>query len=469
MLKHEKRWGYRAWIIMLLLPLFMLSGCGGGGSAGATPATPAATLVSIVVTPANVSLPQNGTQQYMAMGTYTDGTVQNVTASVTWGSFNTATATISNVTGTQGLATAIGMGTTSITAKSSGITGNVALTVSAQTLASFVVGANPLGIAIDASGDVWVTSDAGVTELTAGGAYKNGTLANSSTATCGSGIAIDSSGNLWTVCPNTDRITELTAGGAYKNGTLSNSSWIIDYGPQGIAIDASGNLWITASGMSYVIELTATGAYKSYVDVGNGPYGIAIDDAGNIWVVTNGNNRVTELTASGAYKNGTLANSTFVVGTNPKAIAIDPSGNVWVGDQAFVNKPYSTSAVTVLTGSGAYKYGTLINSTFSVSDIIDGVSPANIAIDAAGKVWVTTLSFDSNSVTVLAADGTYANGTLANSSFIVGTNPTGIAIDAAGDVWTTNRGGNNVTKLSNSGAAGPEYFPYSGPQWPSGL
>src|SRR6266571_2931051 len=66
-------------------------------SAGATGSTTltvgAAVLVSIAVTPANQSVKVGTMVQYVATGTYTDGSAQNLTTSVTWTSSNSGVAT----------------------------------------------------------------------------------------------------------------------------------------------------------------------------------------------------------------------------------------------------------------------------------------------------------------------------------------------------------------------------------------
>lgn len=71
----------------------------------------APTLMSIAVTPINPTINQGTTQQFTAMGTYTNG-AQNVTNQVLWTSTNTGVATISIA----GLATSVAAGTTNITA-----------------------------------------------------------------------------------------------------------------------------------------------------------------------------------------------------------------------------------------------------------------------------------------------------------------------------------------------------------------
>ncbi|MGA2160531.1 MAG: Ig-like domain-containing protein, partial [Dehalococcoidia bacterium] len=54
-----------------------------------------ATLSSIAVTPANPNVTGGATQQFTATGTFSDGTTQDITSSVTWTSSNPAAATIS--------------------------------------------------------------------------------------------------------------------------------------------------------------------------------------------------------------------------------------------------------------------------------------------------------------------------------------------------------------------------------------
>jgi hypothetical protein len=56
------------------------------------------------------------TQALVATGTYSDGSTLNLSSAVTWSSGNTAVATVSNTPGSYGLVTAIGPGTTLLTA-----------------------------------------------------------------------------------------------------------------------------------------------------------------------------------------------------------------------------------------------------------------------------------------------------------------------------------------------------------------
>lgn len=82
---------------------------------------PAPVLQEIVLTPDVVSIAWNGTQQFTATGTYSDGSLKDITTQVTWHSRDERVATISNIVGSQGLATAVGAGTTRIVATYDGL------------------------------------------------------------------------------------------------------------------------------------------------------------------------------------------------------------------------------------------------------------------------------------------------------------------------------------------------------------
>ncbi len=92
----------------------------------------AATLVSIDVTPANASAVVNETEQFTANGTYTDGSIVNITSTVVWTSSNTLVAAM-NANGqlNSGLATALAVGTSNITATLGAVQDNAILTVTA--------------------------------------------------------------------------------------------------------------------------------------------------------------------------------------------------------------------------------------------------------------------------------------------------------------------------------------------------
>ena len=242
-------------------------------------------------------------------------------------------------------------------------------------VSTYTVGSST-GIAIDASGNVWVTNG-----LSSGGTVIE---LNSSGTTLGTypagngpeGIAIDASGNVWvTNNVNSGTVTELNSSGT----TLG--TFHVGIAPAGIAIDASGNVWVANTGGNTVTELNSSGGQVtgSPFPVGNTPFAIAIDASGNVWVANGGSNNVTELNSSG----GQVTGSPFPAGNGPTGIAVDASGNVWV-----VNTGGNT--ITELNSSGAI-LGTLPVGTY----------PTGIAIDASGNIWVA----NSGSLTVTELKG----------------------------------------------------------------
>ena len=82
----------------------------------------AAKLSSIQITPNPLSLASGGSQQLTATGTYSDATSHDLTSVATWLSSTATVATVSNAAGSRGLLTALGGGSTSVTAVFQGIT-----------------------------------------------------------------------------------------------------------------------------------------------------------------------------------------------------------------------------------------------------------------------------------------------------------------------------------------------------------
>jgi len=100
--------------------------------------TPAA-LVSIAVNPQTATAPVGTTQTFTATGTYTDGSTQDVTQSGHWSSSNGTSATVSNTPGSQGLASALATGATSISVTQNGVSGTANLNVSPAALVSITL------------------------------------------------------------------------------------------------------------------------------------------------------------------------------------------------------------------------------------------------------------------------------------------------------------------------------------------
>jgi trimeric autotransporter adhesin len=87
------------------------------------------TLVSLAVTPANPSAAAGTVQQFIATGTFSDSSTQDITLNSHWSSSHASVATIANAPSVAGAANCISAGTAAIGANSGGIAGSTTLTV----------------------------------------------------------------------------------------------------------------------------------------------------------------------------------------------------------------------------------------------------------------------------------------------------------------------------------------------------
>ncbi len=117
----------------------MIRATSGNISGSRTLTVTAATLVSIQVTPVNPDAALGTTKQFTATGIFSDDTVQDLTQQVTWNSSAGSVASMSNATGSKGLATLSGVGSATVSATLDGVTGNTNLTVTSAVLVSIQV------------------------------------------------------------------------------------------------------------------------------------------------------------------------------------------------------------------------------------------------------------------------------------------------------------------------------------------
>lgn len=311
----------------------------------------------------------------------------------------------------------------------------------------------PTGVAVDGSGNVWATNDAGgdtgygsISEFNSSGSPLSGSngysFANGDTVNVPEGLAVDSSGNVWEAnfLKYTDGLwsmIEVSPTGS-KASKVDGSYYINK--PFAIAIDASGDVWVTDLGSlansgspGGIGEWSASansgsGGWLSTITTGgvDDPYNIAIDVSGNVWVANYSGNSISEFNSSGSPLSGSPLTGGGMAG--PYAIAIDGAGNVWVGNDGNNSlSEYSPSTSTWISGTGSSGFtgGGLNN--------LNG-----IAIDGSGNVWI--VNYSGNSISEFNSSGTAITG---SNGYIGGglSQPVSIAIDGSGNVWVTNSSG----------------------------
>ncbi|MDP3859666.1 MAG: Ig-like domain-containing protein [Stagnimonas sp.] len=165
-----------------------------GQSVSTTLTVTAAAPVAVAVTPANSTLAKGSTRAYLATATFTDASVQDVTANASWVSSSTTVATVSNTAGSRGVVTAAGPGSTSISASFQGLSGSTGLTVTPATLVSIQVtpssSSSPKGTSkqFTATG---IYTDSSTQNLTGSASWSssNPALASISNASASKGLA----------------------------------------------------------------------------------------------------------------------------------------------------------------------------------------------------------------------------------------------------------------------------------------
>jgi hypothetical protein len=331
-----------------------------GGVAGSTTLTVTPpVLVSIAIAPANSSLSPGNTQQFAATGTYSDGSTQTLTSTATWSSSVLAIATISNASGSQGLATAVAAGNTTIAATSGAINGSTTLTVTA----SFVSTGNlnsarysHTATLLD-GGMVLIAGGTG-TSIPAAAELYNPTAG---TFTPTGGLNIPRSSHTATLLNNG---MVLIAGGYDANGNILAGAEL--YNPANGTFTPTGGLntaraYHTATLLSSGAVLIAGGVsyngqnfYPTVAELYNPATG-TFTLTGNLNTVRASHtatllNNGTVLIAGGANSNGVLAASELY---NPATATFTPSGNLNAPREFHTATLLNNGLVLMAGGDGA--------------------------------------------------------------------------------------------------------------------
>ena len=316
----------------------------------------------------------------------------------------------------------------------------------------------PTGVAVDATGNVWVSSFNSVASefsstgtplfpagITGSGLYESYAL------------AIDAQNNVWipneqtplSVNGGLGSVTVLSPTGQVISGATGFSSGGIAY-PIAIAMDTNATVWVVDNHNASVTLLSSAGQPLSGAKGYTWPQlafgdAVAIDANHNGWVASSEDNSLTKISADGSKF------TTYACCSWPAGIAIDQRGYLWVAN-------YSGDSISQLGGDG-----TVISSGYS-----DGKAsiwhPQGIAVDGAGHVWVTNVL--GSSITELA--GSTANSPGQILSPTAGwardaglTYGWAVAIDASGNLWVVSNNKNTLTEIVS--LATPVKTPQSGP------
>jgi len=237
----------------------------------------------------------------------------------------------------------------------------------------------PRGIAVDGAGTVYVAdtsnhlirkiTPAGAVTTLAGSAGAAGNLDGTGAAArffSPNGIAVDASGNVYVGDTATHIIRKVTpagvvttlAGVAASFGSVDGTGTTARFNsPRGVAVDSGGNVYVADRDNNSIRKVTPAGVVTTlagFLSVNSGstdgtgnvarfsqPYGVAVDAGGNVYVADASNKLIRKITAGGVVT--TLAGQAGGVGStdgtgnavrfsDPLGIAVDSRGNLYVAD-----------------------------------------------------------------------------------------------------------------------------------------
>jgi len=267
---------------------------------------------------------------------------------------------------------------------------------------------SPIGIVTDANHNIYVSdlglqgirkiTPEGVSTIFAGSGsagFKDGTGTEASFYNP-RGLAIDASGNIYVADINNNRIRKITPAGVVStfagtgasgriNGLAASASF---YSPYDIEIDRFGNFYVSDYENNLIRRISPSGIVSTmagnttgYSDgTGNEasfyhPAGITLDGTGNIYVADLYNNSIRKVTQAGVVTtiagngqygsvNGNALDATFMY---PNGVAVDPSGNILVTEEnnPLVRKITPAGIVSTLAGGGNVGDGTGTGAGFS--------------------------------------------------------------------------------------------------------
>ncbi|MCZ8216782.1 MAG: IPT/TIG domain-containing protein, partial [Cyclobacteriaceae bacterium] len=224
----------------------------------------------------------------------------------------------------------------------------------------------PFGIATDAAGNFYVADIANnrIRKITPAGvvttlAGSGSAITNDGTGTSASfngpmGIAVDGSGNVFVSEVYGNRIRKITTAGVVTTLAGSSEGFADGTGtaaqfnrPTALAIDGAGNLFVTDSENNRIRKITSAGVVttvagstEGFADGNtsaarfNSPDGIALDAANNIYISDTGNSLMRKI-SSGGIVSTVAGTNNFADGSGlsiPRGLTVDNSGNIYLAD-----------------------------------------------------------------------------------------------------------------------------------------
>jgi sugar lactone lactonase YvrE len=349
----------------------------------------------------------------------------------------------------------------------------------------------PIGVAVDAAGNLYVADQgnstirkvtpAGVVTTLAGSPGMEGSADGTGAAArfnFPTGVAVDGAGNVFVADEFNSAIRKVTPAGVVTTlaGTDGTGAAVQFALPAGVAVDGAGNLYVADQNSTIrritpaavVTTLAGTARMEGSTDgIGaaarfNRPAGVAVDSAGDLYVADEFNATIRKVTAASVVT--TLAGPEGAAGSDdgsgaaarflsPNGMTVDGAGNVYVADTLnfTIRKITPTGAVTTLAGAAGVNDH--VDDTGAAARFSD---PSGVATDRGGNLYVADFNTirkitPDGAVTTLAgnagADGS-ADGTGAAARFRLLSD---LALDGAGNLYVADQGNSTIRKITPAG------------------
>ena len=276
------------------------------------------------------------------------------------------------------------------------------------------------------------------------------------------GISVDSVGDIFVTDSESNSVLAFQSGDnedVEPSATIATQNQIFE--PTGVALDSSGRIYVANGNrdrtVSDTVTIYAPGSNAGTPPIGSiegdkagisSPFAVAVDKAGKVYVANqvDGYDNDGSITVYPAGSVGDVAPVAKIAGTrtgdktglkSPIGLAVDGSNKLYVlnefGDSG-------SGSITIYSPGASGN----VAPEATIADAAGGKhtqlhSPAGLALDAAGNIYVTN-DRASNSITVYPAG---SKGDVAPKAIISGSNtglatPRGIAIDSSGNIYVAN-------------------------------
>jgi Bacterial Ig-like domain (group 2)/IPT/TIG domain/Abnormal spindle-like microcephaly-assoc'd, ASPM-SPD-2-Hydin/Galactose oxidase, central domain len=308
-----------------------------GVSGSTTVTVPAPTLVSITVNPQSFLLAVGTTQQFTATGTYSDGSVQDLTSSATWTSSAPA-ATVS----IGGLVTGVSQGNSTIQASSGSQNGSTTISVGPPALVSIALSPANASIPLGASQQYQTI-----------GTYSDGSTQNVTSSVewsfVPSNIVSESSSGLITSLAQGTATLQAALGTVSGSTAVTVTSPVLLSSPASVNIDVGGTQQLSATGTYSNSSGTDVTSSSSWVS--SNPTIAGVSPTGFVTAIANGNVTITATsgTASGiaTVTVGTSTGSSLNTSRYDQSATLLNDGTLLIA--AGINCPSNTSCSYLAT------------------------------------------------------------------------------------------------------------------------